>query len=194
MDKKNANAVVIYVCGQRFPLITDDSENYVVKIGNMVDSRIKEIGLGNPRLNGLSCALLAALDYCDEQQKCIAAINEQKSQINDYVNTVVKMQKEIDQLKKEISLKDQQINTLNEQNEKLINDSKELYIQHQKRELVPNKTIISGGHIQKSNNKHNSNQGADNDNTTTVPMNSNSAKTDKVEISDNSGEFTLFND
>lgn len=99
MEKKN---VVIYVAGQRFSISTADSEEYVMGIGEKVDVMIKGIQKDNPRLNRDACAILAALDLCDDESKLRQMMEVLRSQVKDYLEANEKLREENESLKAQL--------------------------------------------------------------------------------------------
>ncbi len=99
MEKKN---VVIYVAGQRFSISTSDSEEYVIGIGEKVDVMIKGIAKDNPRLNRDACAILAALDLCDDESKLRQMMEVLRSQVKDYLEANEKLREENESLKAQL--------------------------------------------------------------------------------------------
>ena len=100
MEKKN---VVIYVAGQRFSIATADTEEYVTGIGDKVDVMIRGISKDNPRLNRDSCAILTALNFCDDETKLRQMMEVLREQVKDYINTNDALRTENCRLKEEIA-------------------------------------------------------------------------------------------
>lgn len=98
MDSKN---VIIYVAGQRYSIRTKDTEEYVISTGEQVDMRIRGIQNDNPRLNRDACAILAALDYCDDMRKLSSRVDILREQVKDYLADSEKLRSEIASLKSE---------------------------------------------------------------------------------------------
>ncbi len=101
MEKKN---VVIYVAGQRFSIATSDTPEYVIGIGEKIDVMIKGIQKDNPRLNRDACAILAALDICDDETKLRRMMEVLRSQVKDYLDANETLRRENDELRKRIAL------------------------------------------------------------------------------------------
>ncbi|MBQ2824787.1 MAG: cell division protein ZapA [Clostridia bacterium] len=111
MDSKN---VIIYVAGQRYSIRTKDTEEYVISTGEQVDLRIKGIQNDNPRLNRDACAILAALDYCDDMRKLSSRVDILREQVKDYLADSEKLRSEIVSLKRENEKLKEEIRTLKE--------------------------------------------------------------------------------
>ncbi len=99
MEKRN---VVIYVAGQRFSISTSDSEEYVIGIGEKVDVMIRGIAKDNPRLNRDACAILAALDLCDDETKLRQMMEVLRSQVKDYLEANEKLREENESLRAQL--------------------------------------------------------------------------------------------
>ena len=98
---------IIFVGGKRFTIVTDESEAYMKKLVERVDTRLKSIMSSNPKLDKDSAAILASLDYCDEEYKLRKNLDDVKEQIKDYIEDTARLHKEISRLKAEnIILKD----------------------------------------------------------------------------------------
>ena len=112
MDSKN---VIIYVAGQRFSIRTKDTEEYVISTGEQVDLRIKGIQNDNPRLNRDACAILAALDYCDDMRKLSSRVDILRDQVKDYLADSERLRSENAALKSEAQKLRAEIETLKAQ-------------------------------------------------------------------------------
>lgn len=112
MDSKN---VIIYVAGQRFSLRTKDTEEYIISTGEQVDLRIKGIQNDNPRLNRDACAILAALDYCDDMRKLSSRVDVLREQVKDYLADSERLRSENAALKSEAQKLREELKALKEQ-------------------------------------------------------------------------------
>lgn len=99
MEKKN---VVIYVAGQRFSISTSDTPEYVLGIGEKIDVMIKGIQKDNPKLNRDACAILTALNICDDETKLRQMMEVLRGQVKDYLDANEKLRAENDALKEEL--------------------------------------------------------------------------------------------
>lgn len=111
MESKN---VIIYVAGQRFSIRTKDTEEYVISTGEQVDLRIKGIQNDNPRLNRDACAILAALDYCDDMRKLSTRVDILRDQVKDYLADGEKLRSENAVLKSEVEKLNEELRALKE--------------------------------------------------------------------------------
>lgn len=92
---------IVFVGGKRFTIITDESEEYMKNIVERLDTRLRSIISTNPKLDKDSAALLASLDYCDEEYKIKKKLDENKEQMKQYLSEITRLHMEIDSLKRE---------------------------------------------------------------------------------------------
>ena len=63
MEKKR---VSVQIEGRSYSLITTDDEKYVQKVANEVLSHIRKAAQSTKQLDTRDCAVLAALNFCDD--------------------------------------------------------------------------------------------------------------------------------
>ena len=85
MNDMKRNRVVLHICGQDFPIATDNSIDYVKALGKDLDSKMREILSASNRVTFAQAAVLAALDYADSAEKAEKSIQLLRSQISDYL-------------------------------------------------------------------------------------------------------------
>ncbi len=98
MEKKK---VTVFVAGQKLNLITTESEKYVTDIAQKVDTAVNSM-FTSSNMSREKCAVMAALDFCDDEAKARVALNELKEQIKDYIEDSSKLRAENEELKAEI--------------------------------------------------------------------------------------------
>ena len=84
MDKKK---VSIFVAGQRFNIMTEDEEKYVLDIAKRVDARISSIVLSQS-MNRERAAVLTALDFADDGEQLKKELAEIREQVKDYLDQI----------------------------------------------------------------------------------------------------------
>ena len=82
---------IVFVGGKRFTIITDESEEYMKNIVERLDTRLRSIISTNPKLDKDSAALLASLDYCDEEYKIKKKLDENKDQMKQYLSEITRL-------------------------------------------------------------------------------------------------------
>ena len=114
MENKKTKVSVL-VAGQRFNIITDKSEKYVIDIASEIDARINSLCISG-EMTRERAAVLTALDYADDSQLDKENIAAVKEQIKDYLA-------EIDRLKDVNSKLTDDYNLLKAEYERLIEDN-----------------------------------------------------------------------
>ncbi len=92
---------IIFVGGKRFTIKTNESEAYMKKLVERIDTKLKSIMSVNPKMDKDSAAILASLDYCDEENKMREKLEDIRNQIKDYLEETEVLHKEIKKLKEE---------------------------------------------------------------------------------------------
>lgn len=64
-----ANKIRLTVGGIEYPIVTDDDEVFVQKIGAELNRALNKIAKLNPKLSTTMVAVLTALNYCDCYEK-----------------------------------------------------------------------------------------------------------------------------
>ncbi|MBQ8057439.1 MAG: cell division protein ZapA [Ruminococcus sp.] len=98
MEKKK---ISVFVAGQKLTLITTESEKYVSTIASKVDTAINSL-FASSNMSREKCAVMTALDFCDDEAKARASLNELKEQIKDYIKDSEKLREENEALKAEV--------------------------------------------------------------------------------------------
>ena len=90
MSKKR---ISIFAAGQRFTILTEEDEKYVLEIASRVDARISSLTVSQG-INRERAAVLTALDFADDNEQDKRAIAEIKEQIKDYVTEIARLTEE----------------------------------------------------------------------------------------------------
>ncbi|MBQ3265397.1 MAG: cell division protein ZapA [Ruminococcus sp.] len=83
--------VSIFVAGQRFNILTDKSEKYVLDIASEIDARINSLVISQ-EMSRERAAVLTALDYADDGKQDKEDIAAVKEQMKDYLREIERMQ------------------------------------------------------------------------------------------------------
>ena len=67
----NKRKVSVQIEGRSYALITADDEKYVQGVADEVIAQIKEIVASSHHLDTRDCAVLAALNFCDDRNKAL---------------------------------------------------------------------------------------------------------------------------
>lgn len=101
MEKQAVNKITVYVGGRKFTLVSADKEDYIKKIAESVNKRIEYIAKAYPQLDMRGCAVLAALDFADEEQKALGRKGDLASQADKVLRQADKQSKQIARLKEQ---------------------------------------------------------------------------------------------
>ncbi len=132
------NRHIIFVGGKRFTIKTEENEEYMKKVVERLETKLKSIMSVNPKMDKDSAALLASLDYCDEENKMREKLETIKEQIKDYLAETERLHNEIAELKSENALLQMKI-------DKMLNVEPE-----KKAKPVGEKKVIATGKIKNS--------------------------------------------
>lgn len=116
MEKKR---VSVQIEGRSYSLITTDDEKYVQKVANEVLSHIRKAAQSTKRLDTRDCAVLAALNFCDDRNK---ALKKNK----DYVEKADKIIQQTNDLNRLCKEYREKLTEAMNDNTRLINNNKEL--------------------------------------------------------------------
>ena len=98
--ENNKKKVSIFAAGQRFNIITDKSEKYVVDLASEIDARINSLCISG-EMSRERAAVLTALDYADDSQIDKDNIAAVKEQIKDYISEIERLKGDYGNLKAE---------------------------------------------------------------------------------------------
>ena len=116
MEKKR---VSVQIEGRSYSLITTDDEKYVQKVANEVLSHIRKAAQSTKQLDTRDCAVLAALNFCDDRNK---ALKKNK----DYVEKADKIIQQTNDLNRLCKEYREKLTEAMNDNTRLINSNKEL--------------------------------------------------------------------
>lgn len=130
MEKKR---VSVQIEGRNYALITSDDEKYVHAVADEVTKRIRKAAQQSKQLDTRDCAILAALDLCDDRNKAvkknkdvvlkadqiISNTNELNKRCGEYKEKLTESINENTRLVKRIKALEAQLVALARENEKL---------------------------------------------------------------------------
>lgn len=96
------NRVKLNICGTDYIITSESSEDYMLSVGQEVDSKLNTILEKNPRLSASMASVLTALDYCDEARKANESADHLRSQIKQYLDESTIAQMELQDAQSEI--------------------------------------------------------------------------------------------
>jgi len=96
-----SNRVTVTVDGRSYTLIAAEEEAYVQKVAAYVDNQVKNVIQGT-RVSSVDAATLAAINVADQYFKEMAASENLRRQLKEYLEEGAKQKLEISELKREI--------------------------------------------------------------------------------------------
>lgn len=122
--------VRVHIEGRNYALITDEESKYVNQIADEVREHIRKTATGPTQLDTRDCAMLAALDFCDERNKAnkraqeliekadliIQQTNELNKQCVEYKGKLTEAINENTRLSKRVRELEEQIKSLDKEN------------------------------------------------------------------------------
>ena len=106
------NKVQLKICGATYSIVTEDDPEYVEGLGEIIDTEMKNISENSPSLSLIQCAILVALDQADNCKKAIAAADNLRAQIKDYIEDAARSKIEVDVERREIERLNREIEKL----------------------------------------------------------------------------------
>ena len=96
-----SNRVTVTVDGRSYTLIAAEEEAYVQKVAAYVDNQVKAVIQGS-KVSSVDAATLAAINVADQYFKEMAASENLRRQLKEYLEEGAKQKLEISELKREI--------------------------------------------------------------------------------------------
>ncbi len=119
------NKVIVRIMGQEYTLVSDDSREYMQRVSNLVDDKMKEITAANKKLSTSMIAVLTALNSTDEFLKMKDERDLLLKKLDDPSIEVAELRKKLLEAQKEAELKNHDLNQQNEEFEKMLKNSKD---------------------------------------------------------------------
>lgn len=110
MDKKK---VSVLVAGQRFNIITDEEEKYVIDIASKIDAKVTSISISQ-NMTRERAAVMTALDLADDIEQGKRETAAIREQVKDYIAQIAKLTSENERLKTELSKAQLDVTALND--------------------------------------------------------------------------------
>lgn len=119
------NKVIVRIMGQEYTLVSDDSREYMQKVSNLVDDKMREITASNKKLSTSMIAVLTALNAMDEYLKLqIEKENYLKRQADPSIE-MTELRKSLTNTLTELEMSKQESSRLGDELEKMLKNSKD---------------------------------------------------------------------
>ena len=99
------NKVVVRIMGHEYTLVSEDTREYMQRVANVVDDKMKEIASANKKLSTSMIAVLTALNATDEYLKIVMRNEELEKRIQDPTINQQEVRDKIDALHRNYELK-----------------------------------------------------------------------------------------
>lgn len=96
------NRVKVEIGGEQYVIVAEDSEDYIRGVALNVDERMKEI-FSHGQTSWMTAAVLTAVNLADEYQKSVAAADNMREQMKNYLDDAQRLRSELNELKKELA-------------------------------------------------------------------------------------------
>lgn len=93
------NRVTVTVGGLEYNILADDNPEYVKKIAELVDCKLREMKQDGA-LSSLTAAVMAALTIADDYYKSQVAAERLRGQVREYADEAAALRAEVAKLKK----------------------------------------------------------------------------------------------
>lgn len=96
------NKVKINISGSEYTVNTEESEEYILSLGDELNRRIAKLMEDNPYLSPTMVASVAALQYCDEAKKRRMEAEDTKIQAKSAIESEAKIRLQLEEALREI--------------------------------------------------------------------------------------------
>ncbi len=94
------NRVKLTICGAEFMLSSDESVEYMEKLGKEVDREICQLMEDNPRMSMNMAAVLTAINNADRSHKSEATADHLRTQVTEYLEENKALRAEMEALRR----------------------------------------------------------------------------------------------
>ena len=95
------NKITVSIAGQEYTMVAAEGEDYVRRVAAHVDAKIQEV-LDESKVSLVDGAVLGALNIADEYFKEVAASENLRRQLKEYLEEATKLKMELSEAKREI--------------------------------------------------------------------------------------------
>ncbi|MGB3367934.1 MAG: cell division protein ZapA [Acidaminobacteraceae bacterium] len=119
------NKVIVRIYGQEHTLRSDDTREYMQRVANLVDDKMKEIGSINKKLSTSQLAVLTALNLTDEYLKVLDMFEDLKSKLDNPDFEVKRLQDNLNISQGKLAEKTEEVDRIMMDYNKLLQNSSE---------------------------------------------------------------------
>ena len=103
------NRVTIQVGGQKYTISTRENPGYVLGLSREIDLQLTEMLRDNPKLSVIQATVLLLLNYMDNAKKAEDSADHLRSQVTGYATQDVKARLEVEQLRRQLKIAEQDL-------------------------------------------------------------------------------------
>lgn len=81
-----SSRVVVNIYGTDYTIAAEESEEYVRKVAQMVDKRMRELAVNLPSASSMAAGVLVAVDLADALLKAEASADNMRAQLKKYLD------------------------------------------------------------------------------------------------------------
>ncbi|MCX7614146.1 MAG: cell division protein ZapA [Clostridiales bacterium] len=96
------NRIVVTIAGESYTILSEESEEYVKKAAELVDSKIAEVSSNIP-VSQLNAAVLAALSIADDSLKAAISADNMRTQMKSYLDDASRLRTELNEARRELA-------------------------------------------------------------------------------------------
>ncbi len=95
------NRVTVTVAGQEYTLVATEDDTYIRKVAAHVDAQVRQVMDGS-KISLADSAMLAAINIADEYFKEVAAAENLRRQLKEYLDESARIKLELSEAKRQI--------------------------------------------------------------------------------------------
>lgn len=95
----DSHKVTVRICDMPYTITTDEPESYLQELAVQVDSRMRQMMAGNPRVSTNMAAVLSAVTLADEAHKAEEAADNLRVKLRDYLEENDALRQELQRLR-----------------------------------------------------------------------------------------------
>lgn len=108
------NKIKLSICGTPCSLISEDSEEYVLSVGQEVEDAIESVLRQNDRASLTLASIITALNFCDSAHKALDSADNLRSQLKEYLEESSRARQEAEEARRELDKAREELQALRE--------------------------------------------------------------------------------
>jgi len=96
------NRLTVTIAGQEFTLLSDNDEQYILKIAEYIDGKVNEVMQGT-RCSVVNAAVLSCVNIADDYFRALDSSENLRRQLKEYIEDSTKAKNELAEARREIT-------------------------------------------------------------------------------------------